>query len=856
MQSSARQVFSSTRPPRRHVRISLVLMVGALTGAAAQGLAQTSTAARLPVPSAESQRETAKTLNELYKLSQATRPAAKALAAKKLLTDTKMPSLAPRELYGLLSTTIRLAQDGGDFPTFWVAVERLVGAFEVDAAKTKQQRLTEFLRLATAPTPLKLAIDQTIREAEAATAEGRFSDALTLLETAAGPTGRLAVRTALERSIAAARTTALAGQARRKDLAAAHQTLATDAEDGPANLTVGRVSVLENDWPSALPFLLKADDVRWKEAAEAESAGPLDAAAQVAVGDAWWDIAQTAEENLRAALLVHAGVWYERAQPRLSTLQAKRLAQRLEQIAPLRADIASVPPASAAMPAGDAASPGEWINLLAWAEEALPKDAELPSNVKARPTANGITFVPEVQGGPGVYELPAIVAGDYDFEVEFTRHEGKEGVGICFPVGLHSMHMEVSGFAGKIGGVRYIDGRYDGTNPTLRSPSPLSNGERHRLRIRVRHNGPSAALHIDFDDKIDYMQWEGHHSRLRYTRGDFLNLGSTHALWLCTGANNVTFHQVRVHMISGEVHRNFLTPGDRERDRRNAIVRLVGEPSLETSVGWRQLLVNHVGGGDHSEPTENAWPLIAPQYSLCRDFYGAHAPSRVKAPIPQGAKSFSAVGYNQSSGVTRFLIDVDGKNLVDSGAARVAVMKVDLPPGSKLLELVVDPLGDNSFDKSYWCYPQFHRTAAAEIGDSDIDEMLTERNFKVIAASVGHGKPTHNQLIADSVAVVLNYRDAIPCDEFLFAHAPSSVTFAVPVGMTRLTAIGYNVIGDSVKFEVWADGTRLWESPTAGIVPIDLKLPPGTKMITLRVDPLGGTQFDHSMWCYPRLHRK
>jgi hypothetical protein len=74
--------------------------------------------------------------------------------------------------------------------------------------------------------------------------------------------------------------------------------------------------------------------------------------------------------------------------------------------------------------------------------------------------------------------------------------------------------------------------------------------------------------------------------------------------------------------------------------------------------------------------------------------------------------------------------------------------------------------------------------------------------------------------------------------------------------MTRFTAIGYNIVSQQVKYAVFADGASLFQSPMAGIVPIDLKLPVGTKTIDLKITDEGGYDMDHSMWCYPRLHQR
>jgi len=171
---------------------------------------------------------------------------------------------------------------------------------------------------------------------------------------------------------------------------------------------------------------------------------------------------------------------------------------------------------------------------------------------------------------------------------------------------------------------------------------------------------------------------------------------------------------------------------------------------------------------------------------------------------------------------------------------------------------VVDPMGNSTADLSCWCYPRFHAVAANKITDKQLDGKPSSLKFTVAAHTVGHGAFVHNKHWDDAVktATVVHFRDAQPCDEFLYAIAASSVTYSVTEGMNRFTAIGYNVQSFDVKYEVWADGKRIYQSPKAGIIPIDVSLPPKTKSIELKVDHLGNNQWDHSLWCYPRLHRK
>lgn len=137
-----------------------------------------------------------------------------------------------------------------------------------------------------------------------------------------------------------------------------------------------------------------------------------------------------------------------------------------------------------------------------------------------------------------------------------------------------------------------------------------------------------------------------------------------------------------------------------------------------------------------------------------------------------------------------------------------------------------------------------------------LDGKAESLKFTIASHSVGVQKLTHNEPINTLKSVPVHFRDAQPCDEFLYAHAPSTLKYQVPEGMTRFTAIGYNVLSHHVKYEVWADAKRIYESPQAGIIPIDVRLSAGTKTIELKINDLGSNDYDHSMWCYPRLHRK
>jgi hypothetical protein len=305
-------------------------------------------------------------------------------------------------------------------------------------------------------------------------------------------------------------------------------------------------------------------------------------------------------------------------------------------------------------------------------------------------------------------------------------------------------------------------------------------------------------------------------------------------------------------MLSGSVRRDVITDADRQQDLKSGFVRLVGETSSVAKVGQGQFAINQVPL-DFS--TEHAWPLITRDFKFCDDYYGAHAASRITCSIPPGAKSFSVIAYNMGSRTAKFRLITDGKPILDSIATDVAILKVDLPDKSSNLDLFVDPMEDVQYDHAYWCYPRFHSVSAERITDKMLDGKPGPLKFNIVSSEAEYGV-TRNQPISILKSAPVHFRDAEPCDEFIFAHAPSTVTYRVPEGMTRFTAIGYNAISHHVKFEVWADAKRVYESPDSGIVNIDVKLPPRTKSIELKTDDLGRDVSDFSMWCYPRLYRK
>ncbi|WP_254513301.1 NPCBM/NEW2 domain-containing protein [Anatilimnocola floriformis] len=93
------------------------------------------------------------------------------------------------------------------------------------------------------------------------------------------------------------------------------------------------------------------------------------------------------------------------------------------------------------------------------------------------------------------------------------------------------------------------------------------------------------------------------------------------------------------------------------------------------------------------------------------------------------------------------------------------------------------------------------------------------------------------------------------CREFLYAHAPSEITFAIPPKTKYFTAVAYCVYSNHVKFIVKVDGREMFSSRERPISPVLVEISEGAKELKLICDSLGDPDTDHSIWCYPAFRQ-
>ena len=128
--------------------------------------------------------------------------------------------------------------------------------------------------------------------------------------------------------------------------------------------------------------------------------------------------------------------------------------------------------------------------------------------------------------------------------------------------------------------------------------------------------------------------------------------------------------------------------------------------------------------------------------------------------------------------------------------------------------------------------------------------------------SVGHGELLINTIPQKNCRVLLDGKN---CDEFIHAHAKSSLVYKIPRRATHFTAIGLaqqaRWIGHTWKYVVKIDGKTAFESRSLMSydnkqVPIEIELPRLSDEIELIILPMGNNISDASIWARPRFEER
>ncbi|MBS0206913.1 MAG: hypothetical protein JSS49_28900 [Planctomycetes bacterium] len=465
------------------------------------------TEARDSKPTEEQQQTIQKGVDELTRPFGSTK---KKEAIQKLVDASRNESFSSDERYVVLTTLISFTRDAGDGDHWLDAVNTLFDSYDLDRDQERPKLLVDFLKAAKPGSSLQPVIEAALVEIERAMSDDRFVDAGAML-AAVNDAVRRIPNDKLKAKVAASRQSFAVREKEWKEFEAASEKLRTDGSHAVSNFIVGRWhAVQKQDWQTALPFIEMGNDAKWKSAAALERTNPKAGMEQAAIGNAWYEIGDTATGAAKAALLFHAAEWYRRAEPNATSgLLKQQLADRLAEISKLNAPTAT--PISA--PAADAAAlpVGEWVDLLPkinFAEHVLVGTwKQLP---QGGIVCDAFRYNSRIMA-------PIVAIGSFELQWKVTRKNGKEAVGLIWPVGNAACIFQLDAYEGTISGLEKVDGKYInklvGTPATVAKPVPLTNGQLYEVHVKVLQLQDKASIEVTLDHR-PVINWQGNTSQL------------------------------------------------------------------------------------------------------------------------------------------------------------------------------------------------------------------------------------------------------------------------------------------------------------------------------------------------------
>ncbi|HVS37840.1 MAG TPA: hypothetical protein VMS17_19940 [Gemmataceae bacterium] len=294
---------------------------------------------RKPPPDAAAQAKSETMIKALFKEEFAKKkaPDVQALAAKMIQQAADAKDDATSK-FVLLRMASELAAKAGDAADAVAAIDAQAAEYAVNAPALKARALETALH-PTAPgatVDAQAVLDAALPVADEAQAADDFDAEIELLHAAQTAATKLdrkpAAAAALERS-----KMVEAIQKEHENIKADLAVLKDKPQDPDANLHVGRyLCFFKGDWEHGLPLLAAGSDDKLKELVKKDMSNPTAAADQMALADAWMDLASSQTGVPSQQIQLRAGAWYKQAAPQLTGLdkaKAEKAAKDIDKIA-------------------------------------------------------------------------------------------------------------------------------------------------------------------------------------------------------------------------------------------------------------------------------------------------------------------------------------------------------------------------------------------------------------------------------------------------------------------------------------------------------------------------------------------
>ena len=290
---------------------------------------------RRPIPTGTAIARAEKLVRDVFGPASQIPPERRSEVARKMLGQATESKDDPATRYVLLRDATDLSARAGDAGVAMEGARQLAEAYAVRGADLNLDLLRRTLAASTTPRQAAAVAAESLSLSEA----HAHSDQFDLAERFASLAEAAAARASTDAITTAAGANRRELSARKKAATAsklAQARLVKNPNDPEANFTVGYyAAVYAGKWDEGLPLLAKGADAAFKAAAQAELERPEISEKRLAVGDAWWDLADREAGFAQTSLRKHAIASYQRLldEASLSGLNRVRIDKRVAMLA-------------------------------------------------------------------------------------------------------------------------------------------------------------------------------------------------------------------------------------------------------------------------------------------------------------------------------------------------------------------------------------------------------------------------------------------------------------------------------------------------------------------------------------------
>lgn len=295
-----------------------------------------------PVPEAAAQKDAETSLRQTYKSDFAKKsPSDRQVLARKLITLAAEETDHPEKQFAMLSLARDMSVDVGELSTAFEAVDKLDQSFTIDPVKLKVDSITRVVKNPRLRELHWSTAVQTLAVAEEAVARFDY-EAATKLTGIAINVGKRTKHDMLQDVASTRQKELVASRARFDRARKAAARLVEDAGDAAAKTVLGEyLCGVAGVWEKGLSLLVECDNGALLDLAKKDLGNPSDAAAQVALGNGWIQVADGFQQPLKLRFQRRARTWFLKAWPELTGLAQADVEKKVKSI-PTRAAVLAI----------------------------------------------------------------------------------------------------------------------------------------------------------------------------------------------------------------------------------------------------------------------------------------------------------------------------------------------------------------------------------------------------------------------------------------------------------------------------------------------------------------------------------